>query len=295
MTTIDGQRVIGISGGVPTVAVAGGKGTATLYVTASSHPLPVRVSMSASAAGRPKAAVTGTLSDWGERVTVKAPTQPLQLGQLSTLEQQLAGLSIPGAPGYLTFTGSRGDLAPVGRPWGQACKPIRLAAAADVPSWFYAQMATVTDAARKQGVDVVLETRRLSWRPGSLYYRRGQSPVTSAVVAVTIDDGTPPKQSDGQPEHIGLGWDTKLDRDKHNEDLTEVQGTLWMKALAGQFELVRRSIRQLIAWSQGISRTTDAVSGISNTTTDRFTKDDIAAMLKMSGCTKPTSVLGIAA
>lgn len=83
------------------------------------------------------------------------------------------------------------------------------------------------------------------------------------------------------------GWDARLDRDKRNEDLTDVQGDLWNRVLVGHPELVRRSIRQLIAMTQGISATRLSVSGISDlTTTDRFTQQDVAAMMRMSGCAK---------
>ena len=60
---------------------------------------------------------------------------------------------------------------------------------------------------------------------------------------------------------------------------------------------MRRSIRQLIAWTQGISRTSLAGSGIyQDTRTDCFTRADLAAMLDLSGCARSgTRVTGIAA
>jgi hypothetical protein len=165
-----------------------------------------------------------------------------------------------------------------------------LVANSNVPGWIYSQIATVVSQARERGIDVTLETRQFYWVPSSLYYRDGQSAATSVQVAIFADDGAAPTLSNGQPEHIDLGWDAKVDSDGHNEDLTNVQGTLWTQELAGQPESVRRSIRQLIAMTQGIAATSHQVSGISDaTTTDRFTSDDLAAMRRMSGCATTTT------
>jgi hypothetical protein len=294
--TIDGQRVIGIHGGVPAATAGGGTGATTLYVTASSHPLPVRASTEVNVRGHPKVYLTATMSHWGEHVAVSAPTGQVAAAQLQTLAQQLGALAITGAPGYFTFTGTHGFPAPIGRPWGQACKPVVFDFAAGVPRSVYDQAASVIRAARKHGIDVTAEDRPRAWVHGALYYRDGQSYKNAATVDVTTSSATPPKLADGKLEHIDLGWGMKVDADESNEDLTQVRGKLWMQTLTGHPELLRRSIRQLIAWTQGISRTTDAVSGISNTTTtDRFTADDIAAMLTMSGCTRSAGSTGIAA
>lgn len=294
--TIDGQRVIGISGGAPPATASGGTGTATLYVTASSHPLPVRASAEVSVRGHAKLYLTMTMSRWGERVAVSRPAGRLAAARIPGLARELGALAISGAPGYFTFTGPQGFPAPVGRPWGQACKPVVFDFAAGVPRSVYDHAVAVVRAARKRGIDVTAEDRPHAWAHHALYYRDGQSAKSAAVVDVTTSGQTPPKLPDGKPELIYLGRDMKVDGDKSNEDLTEVQAKLWLQALTGHPELLRRSIRQLIAWTQGISRTTDAVSGISNTTaTDRFTPADIAAMVTMSGCSRSTSITGIAA
>lgn len=294
--TIDGQRVIGISGKVPATISGGASGTATLYVTASSHPLPVRAVTEYSSRGHPKVHMTATMGHWGERVAVSRPLGRLAVTQLQALARQLGGLAIAGASGYFTFTGPLRYPAPVGRPWGQACKPVVLDFGADVTHSIYAQALQVVKAARRQGLDVTAEDRPHAWRHGALFYRPGQSAGSAAIVGVTSSTGTPPKLGGGKLEHIGLGWNMKVDADKQNEDLTAVQAKLWMQTLSGHPELLRRSIRQLIAWTQGIGRTTDGVSGISNTTTtDRFTAADIAAMMRMSGCASANGSTGIAA
>ncbi|MDE3131800.1 MAG: hypothetical protein KGL16_11665, partial [Acidobacteriota bacterium] len=299
-TTVDGMRVIGISGTAPAVVSAGGTGTDTLYVTASRHPLPVAAAMQATVAPRPQLTMTVTMSHWGERVRVSPPAAEVPLSALPTLAHVLAARAIPHAPGYFTLTGSRGYPAPAGRPWGAACTPVRLAAQASVPNALYAELAAVVRAARRQGVDVTLESRRGAWRHSSLYYRFGQRPATSVVVELGASSATPPRLADGKAEHIRLAWDTRLDGDKHNEDLTLLRGTLWLRALVGQPELVRRAIRQLIAMTQGVALTTASLSGISAMTApDRFSSSDVAAMLTMSGCSlspaSTTTTTGIAA
>lgn len=293
--SIGGQPVTAIVGTVPG-ASAGESSTESLYVTRGSTPLPLRLIAKISASGGPEAASITTLSDWGEQVNVLKPARAVPVGQLPELEQELAALAIPGASGYRTFMGSRGYTPPVGRPWGKACKPIRFAVDSAVPTWVYDQIADVVGQARKQGIDVTVESRTLTWSPRSLYYKDGQSPRTTATVRVSAGVGTPPKLADGKPQYLTLSRETKLDGDGHNEDLTGMRSILWVKALAGQPELVRRSIRQLIASTQGVAVTSPSVSGISNSgATDRFTTADIAAMVRMSGCPKPGTNLGLAA
>jgi hypothetical protein len=76
-TTIAGQAVVGIRGRPP--ASLRQTGTATIYVTRSSHPLPVYVTITlANAAGT----VTSTLSNWGERVAITAPANAIPASRL---------------------------------------------------------------------------------------------------------------------------------------------------------------------------------------------------------------------
>ena len=194
-------------------------------------------------------------------------------------------LAIPGAPGYSTFTGPLGKPLPVGRPWGRPCQPVRFAVEEHVPDWVYDQVDAVVTAARRDGIDVALETRQFFWSPGTLYYMDGQTTASTVRIGIFADDGTPPELSNGQPEHIGFGWDAILDPDGHNEDLTQADGMLWMQTLGANAKAVRRSVRQLIAMTQGIMSTSRRSSGIArDSNIDRFTTADIAAMDRMSGC-----------
>jgi hypothetical protein len=199
--------------------------------------------------------------------------------------QRNQDLAIPGSPAYSTLTGPQGKPVPLGRPWGRPCQPVRFAVDEHVPDWVYSQIAQVVREARSDGIDVALENRQFFWNPSSLYYADGQSPASTVRVGIFAQDQTPPQLPNGQPEHVGFGWDTVVDPDGRHEDLAQVQGILWMQVLDADAPAVRRSIRQLIAVTQGILRTSRADSGIADgANIDRFTASDIAAMQRMSGC-----------
>jgi hypothetical protein len=194
-------------------------------------------------------------------------------------------LAIPGAPGYSTFTGPHGEPLAVGRPWGRACQPVRFAVEEHVPRWVYDQVAQVVSEARSDGIDVAVENRQFFWNPASLYYVGGQSPASTVRVGIFSSEQAPPQLPSGAPEHVAFDWDAVPDPDGHHEDLTQVQGMLWMRTLAGDAQAVRRSVRQLIAVTQGILRTSRQDSGIAQATSvDRFSVPDLAAMRRMSGC-----------
>lgn len=201
--------------------------------------------------------------------------------------------AIAGASGYSTFAGPHGKPLAIGRPWGEPCQPIRFNVDESVPAWVYAQVASVVQEARSDGIDVTLENRRFLWRPASLYYLDGQTPASTVRVAIFAQNGAPPRFADGQPEHINLGWDARLDRGGQHEDLTLVQGELWMQTLSQHPQAVRRAIRQLVAMTQGIIRTDRHDSAIAEGTgLDHFTAADVAAMKRMSGCSQTVGSLG---
>ncbi len=293
---LDGHEVIAISGGVPPAFAGGSDGHATIYVTATSDPLPIRATLQVTQANHKKLQLTATMGDWGEHVRVSPPAGQLSDSQVNELVGQLSSLAIPGHPGYFAVEGMHARPATIGRPWGQACKPVRIAVASSVPGWIYTQIAAVAGQARQQGIDVTVETRKLTWTHGSLYYRDGQTAATSAQIDVNATGVTPSTTQAKLP--MQLTWNSKLDSDGTTEDLTSVSASFSLPALKGSTQTVRRSIRQLIAWTQGISETTDPISGITlRSFTDHFTSSDVAAMLAMSGCAKPSAstVTGIAA
>jgi hypothetical protein len=78
-TKIDRETVVGLREALP--PSFGAKGTMTIYITRSSHPLPVSTTLTARRAGMTESDMT-TFSDWGERVSVKRPTDPIPSSKL---------------------------------------------------------------------------------------------------------------------------------------------------------------------------------------------------------------------
>ena len=72
-SSVDGVAVTGIRGTVASTA-SSPAGTATVYVSRSAKPLPVRVDYSDSRGDT----VTATFSRWGERIAIKAPTATIR-------------------------------------------------------------------------------------------------------------------------------------------------------------------------------------------------------------------------
>ena len=138
--------------------------------------------------------------------------------------------------------------------------------------------------ARQDGIDVTIKNRTFMWKPASLYYAPGQSPDTTMRVPIFVDDGTPPRRHDGRPQHITLGWDARLDDGGRHEAVISMQGILYTQS-TGNDRTTRRSVRQLIALTQGIIDADRSDSAIAlDTSIDRFSAADIAAMKRMSGC-----------
>ena len=195
------------------------------------------------------------------------------------------GRDIAGSPGYSTFTGPAGKPFPVGRPWGKACQPIRFTVEEHVPDDVYAQIVSVVNEARADGLDVTMEDRSFMWNLDSLYYPPGTTSDDAQRVGIFVNNGSPFMSSDGQPAHVDLGWDATLDPDGRHEDLTSAQGTLQMAVLAGDVVGQRRAVRDLIALTLGVAASTQSDSDLRNgATRDSFSPADIAAMKHMSGC-----------
>jgi hypothetical protein len=166
-----------------------------------------------------------------------------------------------------------------------ACQPVRFTVEAHVPGWIFGQAAAVVAEARQDGIDVTIETRSFMWNPASLYYAPGQTPNTTVRVPIFVKDGTPPRRHDGRREHINLGWDARLNDGGRHEALTHMQGILYTQSIGNDPQTARRSIRQLIAMTQGIIDADRSDSAIAqDTSIDRFSAADIAATKLMSGC-----------
>jgi hypothetical protein len=156
---------------------------------------------------------------------------------------------------------------------------------AHVPDWIFDQVLAVSREARRDGINLALESRQFLWVASSVYYPPGTSEQPVPRVGVFAHPETPPTKPDGNPESIRLGWDATRDPDGDHDDLTYVQGKVWLQAVDGDPVVARRAIRYLIALTQGIDHTTRTDSGITTgTRIDRFTGPDVAAMTLMSGC-----------
>jgi hypothetical protein len=194
------------------------------------------------------------------------------------------GLGIPGEPGYVTFTGPDGKPMAVGDPWGTPCEPIVLAVSMGIPNGVVSQINEVAQEARAAGVDVTIQNRQTEWVPGDLY-PPGLTTGDVQFVPIYTTEVVPPELSDGRSEHIAIGWDASPSADRSHEVITDLQGTLYLQALSNAPALVRKSIRQLIAFSQGVDSIGPAGSGIAQgSNVDSFSARDIAAMQRMSGC-----------
>jgi len=80
-TRLDGESVVGIRGRAP--SLYGQPGTLTTYVTRSSRPLPVEVSVTLNASGHtPAGHTTSSLSDWGEHLALRPPANQIPASEL---------------------------------------------------------------------------------------------------------------------------------------------------------------------------------------------------------------------
>ena len=203
------------------------------------------------------------------------------------------GRDIAGSPGYVSFTGPTGKSFAVGRPFGQACQPIRFTVEEHVPDSVYAQVVSVVNEARADGVDVTVENRSFAWKPDSLYYPPGTTSTGVLRVGIFLNVGSPTPLSNGHPAHVILGYDASPDADGKHDDLVGPQGTLQMQTLAGDVVGQRRAVREIIALTQGVAGSNRTDSGLgSGSTRDGFSLADIAAMKNMSGCNNaPASVV----
>lgn len=196
-----------------------------------------------------------------------------------------AALAIPDAPGYDTMTGPHGKPLAIGRPWGDACEPLRIAAEQQMPGDVYTQLTQVVDEARLIGLNVTLEDRAYRWYPSTLRIPAGMDPGSVPLVVIGTTTAPAPTLASGRPQRIAEGWYARSDPDGHHEDLTAADGRLYLATLAGNPMAQRTALRELVAFAGGIGRTHNTGSGIrAGATADRFTAADTRALQVMSGC-----------
>lgn len=191
---------------------------------------------------------------------------------------------IPGAAGYFRYAGPRGDLLPVGRPWGTPCMPVRFTFEQTVPQELYVQASAVVAEARRHGINVALETRTFTWNAALLYFPPGVAPGDVPRVGI-FGDFVDREVEDGHRETIRLFWNASPDPNTDHENLESQDVKLHLPVLMGDDLAARQAFRKVVAFSQGIIRTTNDASGIAaGTAIDAFTTDDINAVRVMSGC-----------
>jgi hypothetical protein len=86
-TTVAGRQVIGVHGGLPGPAQSGVSGSTTLYVATSKPTLPLSFSETAtskSSTGTQHGVDTGTFSNWGVKVKLRAPTGTVAFSSIPT-------------------------------------------------------------------------------------------------------------------------------------------------------------------------------------------------------------------
>lgn len=191
---------------------------------------------------------------------------------------------INGAHGYFTAAGPHGKAFAVGRPWGTPCQPVLFQVTPGVSDEVYRQLVTVVDEAHADGLNVTTEDRSYRWQLQAVTIPPGEPPSALPQVAVDVRTGTPPRLSSGRRERVGFGWNARVDGDGHHEDLTYFDAHLYLQALPDP-AAQRTALREVVAFAEGVSRTTAADSGMRHgATRDSFSPSDVHALRVMSGC-----------
>ena len=199
--------------------------------------------------------------------------------------------AIAGAPGYWTTTGPMGLPFPEGRPWGESCQPIVFDIDDTLPGPQVILIEQAIQSARALGLDVTYAYPDNMWYPSTLY-PEGQTNTSVQFVNIVPSEQWPTPIGDfGLHEHVEFGWDARVSSNGRNEVLTDLSATLFLHAVAGDPQSTKRAVRELIAFSLGVAGSNAARSTISSGNTEAaFSRDDINAMQRMSGCSfRPTA------
>jgi hypothetical protein len=178
---------------------------------------------------------------------------------------------------------------PEGRPWGEPCQPIVFDINDTLPGQQVMLIEQAIQNARALGLDVTYAYP--DWYP-STPYLAGQTNTSVQIINIVPSEQWPSPVDDfGLHEHIEFGWDARVSNNGRHEVLTDLTGTLFLHAVAGAPQSTKRAVRELIAFSQGVAGSSATGSTISsgNAATE-FSKDDMNAMQRMSGCAlQPTA------
>jgi hypothetical protein len=164
-----------------------------------------------------------------------------------------------------------------------------------MPGPQYTEISDAVLNARSLGLDVTFTYwPSNTWFPGVLY-PAGQTNQTVQFVQIVPSNQSQLPIVDGQVGRILYKWNTARAGDGRHDVLTYLQATLYLQGVGNDPQMTKRMIRELIAFSQGINGSTAAGSSIAfGNHETAFSKGDINAMQRMSGCTlEPTTSPGI--
>jgi len=196
--------------------------------------------------------------------------------------------------GYYTYGGPHGGPIQSGAPWGRPCKPILVRVDKSVPDAAYWSFVEVVHEARAMGVDIAITNRSGDFRPSELY-PPGLHLNTVQPVDVFADNKAPTRLASGALDHTDLGWDAVLAPDRHHEYLTDQTIKLHLSVLGVDATSFRKAALGFVGFTQGVGVSTapgSAFTAESASAADRFSAQDISAMLAMSGCAAKSPASG---
>jgi hypothetical protein len=199
-----------------------------------------------------------------------------------------------GLPGYYTYEGPQGRPIQFGAPFGQPCKPILVRFENSVPDAPYRSFVEVVHEARAAGVDIAITDRAGDFMPSELY-PPGLHLETVQLVAVFADKKAPTGLAFGAPDRTDLGWDAVLAPDGHHEYVTDLNIKLHLSVLGMDATAFRKAALGFVGFTQGVGVSTapgSALTGKYASAADRFSVQDISAMLAMSGCAAKSPAKG---
>jgi hypothetical protein len=199
-----------------------------------------------------------------------------------------------GVPGYYTYSGPHGKPIQFGAPFMQPCKPIVVLFENSVPNAPYQSFVDVVHEARAAGVNIRIAQRNRKLFPSDLD-PPGQPFTPVQTAEVFADQKAPIRLRSGGLQHFMLGYDAVLTGDGQHEYVSNPNILLHLSALGGDPTSFRKAALGFVGFTQGIAVSTvpgsaftpDFASGA-----DRFSAQDIRAMLTMSGCAAKAPATG---
>ena len=145
--------------------------------------------------------------------------------------------------------------------------------------------------------------RPLTWRarsltsrlPTSELYPPGQHLATVHTADVFADNKAPTRLASGALDHEDFGWDAALAPDGRHEYVTDLNIKLHLSVLAGEGAAFQKAALGFVGFTQGVGVSTapnSAFAAESASAADKFSAQDINAMLTMSGCAGTTPSTG---